>query len=110
MTGGGDGYIRYWDLSSHKKCFTVSGLPESQQRPTYESIDVSSKSSLYLCRQQPLSKINNVNSSKVPKSIPRGLVRAESRHRDAILDLKKLEYPVKGILSCSRDGYIKLFT
>jgi len=98
VTGGTDGFLRYWDFSSSSKCFTVSGLRNSQPRPVYESIDWGS-GSVTLCRQLPTPKTE----------VARGPVRPENRHRDAILDIKRLDYPMKGLITCSRDGIVKVW-
>eukprot|EP00560_Eucampia_antarctica_P001789 CAMPEP_0197841606 /NCGR_PEP_ID=MMETSP1437-20131217/46278_1 /TAXON_ID=49252 ORGANISM="Eucampia antarctica, Strain CCMP1452" /NCGR_SAMPLE_ID=MMETSP1437 /ASSEMBLY_ACC=CAM_ASM_001096 /LENGTH=155 /DNA_ID=CAMNT_0043451391 /DNA_START=667 /DNA_END=1134 /DNA_ORIENTATION=- len=116
MTGGTDGYIRYWDLATASKCYTVSGLVTTQPRPIYESVDFVGAtgstvcpSKLFLCRQMPMPKLDEMESCKVPQKLHRGLVRPENHHKDAVLDLKKIDSPIKGLLSCSRDGVIKLW-
>ena len=109
ITAGSDASIRYWDFSSASKCFTVSGFKTSQPRPVYECIDANDqRNSLMLCRQIPVvtpKAGSHINS----KYANHGTVRPENRHLDSILDIKKLEYPIKGILSCSRDGMIKFW-
>ncbi|CAM9693827.1 unnamed protein product [Heterosigma akashiwo] len=37
------------------------------------------------------------------------MVRVPNRHNDAILDLKSVDLPTKMIISCSRDGIVKLW-
>lgn len=112
ITAGSDASIRYWDFSSASKCFTVSGLKTSQSHPVYESIDVNDqRNSLILCRQLPAVGVPKVGShySNNSKYTNHGPVRPENRHRDSILDIKKLEYPIKGLVTCSRDGFIKFW-
>lgn len=108
VTGGTDGYLRYWDFSSPSKCFTISGLRHFQPRPVYESIDRSS-GKIILCRQNPTQKPDEVASASLPKLNHKGITRPENRHYDAILDVKRIEYPMKGFLSSSRDGLIKFW-
>ncbi len=108
VTGGTDGYLRYWDFSHPSKCFTISGLRYSQPRPIYESLEAAS-GKIILCRQVPIPKSDEIASASLPKLNNRGVVRPESRHRDAIMDVKKLEFPMKGFISCSRDGLIKFW-
>lgn len=110
ITAGSDASIRYWDFSSASKCFTVSGLKTSQSRPVYESIDANEqRNSLILCRQLPAVSPKAGNHANYSKYTNHGPVRPENRHHDSILDIKKLEYPIKGLLTCSRDGFIKFW-
>jgi phosphoinositide-3-kinase regulatory subunit 4 len=109
ITGGGDAHIRYWDFSTPAKCYTVSGQVGSQQRPNYERLDFAGSNRLMVCRQTSGLRLQDLESSRVPRRLQRGLIRAESRHQDAILDLKLIQSPIKAIVSCSRDGSIKLF-
>ena len=110
ITGGGDGFIRYWDLASPLKCYTMSGLCSSQPKPIYESVSLPNRSAkLFLCRQMSKPTIEETVSSKIPQMMERGAISAQQHHRDAILDLKKIDYPTKGLLSCSRDGTIKFW-
>uniref|UniRef100_A0A7S3VB41 non-specific serine/threonine protein kinase n=1 Tax=Chaetoceros debilis TaxID=122233 RepID=A0A7S3VB41_9STRA len=108
VTGGTDGYLRYWDFLSPSKCFTISGLRHFQPRPVYESIDRSS-GKIILCRQNPTQKPDEVASASLSKLNHQGIIRPENRHHDAILDVKRIEYPMKGFLSSSRDGLIKFW-
>ena len=108
VTGGTDGFLRYWDFSSASKCFTISGLRNSQPRPVYESINCGS-GRVTLCRQLQTPKTAEVSTTYLPKANQSGPVRPENRHRDAILDIKRLDYPMKGLISCSRDGVVKVW-
>lgn len=109
ITGGSDAYIRYWDFSAPTKCYTVSGQVASHGRPAYERVDFPEMNRLMLCRQNTGLRPQDFESSKIPRKLQRGHARAESRHRDAILDLKLIRNPIKAIISSSRDGTIKLF-
>jgi phosphoinositide-3-kinase regulatory subunit 4 len=109
ITGGDDAHIRYWDFSSPSKCYAVSGQIGSHQRPSYERFDIQPYTRLMVCRQSAGLRLQDVESSRVPRRLQRGLVRAESRHHDAILDLKLIQSPVKAVVSCSRDGSISVF-
>jgi len=108
ITGGGDAYIRYWDFSYPSKCYTVSGQIGSQHRSNYERVDFQSNR-LLICRQTSGLPLHDIESSRLPRRLHRGLTRVESRHQDAILDLKLIQTPIKAIVSCSRDGTVKLF-
>jgi phosphoinositide-3-kinase, regulatory subunit 4 len=108
ITGGSDAQIRYWDFSSPGKCYTVSGLLGSQHRPSYERLDLHGNC-LIICRQTAGLRLRDIESSRLPRRLQRGLTRADTRHQDAILDLKLIQLPVKAIISCSRDGSVKLF-
>ena len=112
ITGGSDGYMHYWNLSAASKCYAVSGLSSLTSRPVYEKVGRNLNSvpgTLFLCRQFPLPKINERPSSHISKAMQKGPTRPDNRHRDAILDLKRLDYPMTGILSASRDNSIKFW-
>jgi len=107
LTGGSDCCIRYWNLSSPSKCYTMSGLANCQPRSACENVNVGSSSRLFLSRQMPVATAAEMESSKIPRKLERGQIRPENSHRDAILDLKLIDYPMKGVLSASRDGCVK---
>jgi WD40 repeat protein len=112
ITGGSDGFIHYWNFSSASKCFTVSGLSSAASRPVYEKVGLGlneAQRNLFVCRQLPPPKLNEIPSVNISKALQRGPTRADNKHKDAILDIKKLEYPMKGLLSCSRDNSIKFW-
>lgn len=109
ITGGSDCFIRYWDFMSVSRCYTVSGISYNQPKPSFESVDVGPSGKLFLCRQVPISKATENESSKQPRQRHRGTSRPDGSHRDAVLDLKNVDFPVKGLLSCSRDGVIKMW-
>jgi len=109
ITGGSDRCIRYWDFMSVSRCYTVSGINYGQPKPSYESIDVGSPGQLFLCRQAPTPTYSEIESNKLPKHRHRGLSRPDNGHKDAVLDLKNIDFPVKGLLSCSRDGVVKMW-
>jgi phosphoinositide-3-kinase regulatory subunit 4 len=108
ITGGDDGYIRYWDFSNAAKCFSVSGHPGVHHRPTYERVDVDGQR-LMLCRQAPAPRHNEIESSRIPRMVERGPSRTENRHQDSVQDVKILNFPEKLLVSCSRDSTVKLW-
>lgn len=104
VTGDSLGILRFWDFSSASKCFTISGLHNSSPRPFYECLEYGN-SKMIFCREH-----GNLNTHQATSfNIQKGPTRPDNRHKDAILDIKKIEYPVKGLLTCSRDGSIKLW-
>jgi phosphoinositide-3-kinase regulatory subunit 4 len=110
ITGGSDRFLRYWDFSSPSKCYTISGLAQGQPRPIYQRVDVGSlDQQLFLCQQMPVPSVDDVESIRYPWKFQRGFVRPENMHQGSILDLKSIEFPSKGMLSCSQDGMIKLW-
>lgn len=110
ITGGSDRFLRYWDFSSPSKCYTISGLAQGQPRPIYQRVDVGSPDQqLFLCQQMPVPNVDDFDSVRYSWKLQRGLVRPENIHQGSILDLKSIEYPSKGMLSCSQDGMIKLW-
>lgn len=110
ITGGSDGFIRYWDFTAPSLCYSVSGLLSTQPKAIYESVKCINVpiSPLIICRQMPVPITADTESPKVPK-MGRGLSRPEHHHVDSILDLKKVDLPIEGLLSCSKDGFIKLW-
>lgn len=109
VTGGSDAHLRFWDFSTTTKCYTISGQVPGQPRPAFERVDFHAANRLMVCRQSVPPRLNELESSRVPRSLHRGMIRAENRHRDAIQDLKLIQGPVKALVSCSRDGSIKLW-
>ena len=109
VTGGDDGFIRYWDFSTPSKCFTVSGHDGFHQRPTYERVDFDGQR-LILCRQAPsMTRTSEIESSRFPRAIEMGPFRTEGRHTDSISDLKLINSPERLMVSCSRDSTVKLW-
>lgn len=37
ITGGNDKYIRFWDFLTPSKCYVISGLEPTQQKPTFDA-------------------------------------------------------------------------
>ena len=109
LTGGSDCCIRYWSLAASSKCYTFSGLSNCQPRLSCESINIGPSSRLFLCRQMPVATAGEMEGGKVPRKLERGQIRPENCHTDAILDLKLIDRPMKGVLSASRDGCVKVW-
>lgn len=108
ITAGSDAYIRYWDFANPAKCSTVSGQVGTQQRPTFERVDFQMSTRMMICRQHEGPRLSELESSRVPRRLYRGLTRPENRHQDGILDLKLIQKP-KALISASRDGSIKIW-
>eukprot|EP00541_Cyclophora_tenuis_P003911 CAMPEP_0116549976 /NCGR_PEP_ID=MMETSP0397-20121206/5174_1 /TAXON_ID=216820 /ORGANISM="Cyclophora tenuis, Strain ECT3854" /LENGTH=262 /DNA_ID=CAMNT_0004074763 /DNA_START=1 /DNA_END=786 /DNA_ORIENTATION=+ len=109
MTGGSDAHLRFWDFSTTTKCYTISGQVAGQPRPAFERVDFQPANRLMVCRQSAAPRLNELESSRVPRRMHRGMIRAENRHRDSIQDLKLIQGPTQALISCSRDGSIKLW-
>ena len=106
MTGGSDCRIRYWDFSVPSKCYVSSGLDLVQPRPSFERIDYDNSCRLMLCRQAPSPSVIEVESSRLPRKLLQGLRKPDNHHIDSIQDLKMIR---TGLVSCSRDGTVKLW-
>ena len=116
ITGGTDCHVRYWDFLSPSRCFTVSGPDPGTPRPSYESPRVArggtgggevTDSRFFVCRDAEPAPPEATPSGDLPLAEQRGAVAPPTAHRDAILDLKSIDLPIKMMLSCSRDGVVK---
>jgi phosphoinositide-3-kinase, regulatory subunit 4 len=107
ISGGGDSHIRYWDFATPSKCFSVSGAV--QQRPSYDRVDFQPSGRLMICKHAPGPRLNELESSRVPRCQQRGIARPENRHKDAILDLKLVQLPRKALVSASRDCTVRIW-
>jgi len=111
ITGGSDSFIRYWDYSSSMKCYTISGYELGQPRSVFEKYvaETDETNQLFVCRDASPPSPETVPAQYRPLTEKRGIVRPPNRHSDAVLDLKNVDLPMKMILSCSRDGVVKLW-
>ena len=113
LTGGTDCHIRYWDFLSPSRCFTVSGPPPGAPRPTYESPRVAPGANsaadgrFFVCRDFAIP--DPPAPGDVPIIAQRGPIPPPTAHRDAVLDLKSIDFPLRLMLSSSRDGVIKVW-
>jgi WD40 repeat protein/serine/threonine protein kinase len=109
ITGGSDRCIRYWDFESPSKCYTISGLSRGQPRAMYEKTGSENGYQVFLCRQQPMPGMKDIENKKVSGMLQRGAVKSEQCHQDAILDLRMVEFPQRCLLSSAQDGVIKIW-
>jgi len=109
ITGGSDAHIRFWDFSTPSKCYTISGHVAGYPRPSFERVDFQMSNRLMVCRQSAAPRVSELESSRLPRRLQRGMTRPENRHLDSIQDLKLVQTPIKALVSCSRDGGIKLW-
>ena len=114
VTGGSDCVIRYWDVSAAQRCGVVSGLAPGQPRPAFEAVTAAPSgggpdAQLIICRDTAMPAPETVQPSKLPHQQQKGPVQGDHSHRDAILDVKAIHLPVRGILSASRDGVVKVW-
>lgn len=105
LTGGSDGFIRFWDFGVPSKCSVISGQTSMQIRPSYERIDFDGNRRLMLCRQSPSLGIRGMKS--MPRKLFRGLKKPEHYHSDSVQDLKIIES--NSLISCSRDCTVKVW-
>jgi phosphoinositide-3-kinase regulatory subunit 4 len=103
ITGGDDGHIRCWDFAVPSRCYTISG--RHLARPSVERLDFGS-TRLLQSRHDPYS---NGQADRFQRRLFHGMARPENRHFDSVQDLKIVEAPIKSLLSCSRDGTIKVW-
>jgi hypothetical protein len=64
-------------------------------------------SRLFVCRDNAAPPPEAASPTDVPLLDQRGPVAPPTAHRDAILDLKSIDLPIKMMLSSSRDGVVK---
>lgn len=56
----------------------------------------------------PIATAAEMESRRIPRKLERGQIRPENSHRDTVLDLKLIDYSMKGVLSASNDGSFKV--
>lgn len=75
ITAGTDRYIRYWDLASPNRCFTVSGLDAAQPKPVYETPSPPNlKGKLFVCYDSDIPSSQATLQSQIPIREHRGPV------------------------------------
>ena len=110
VTGGTDRTIRYWDFKSPVKCYVVSGLEPGQPKPTFEApAGDGINGRLFVCYDSLMPSVDATLSSHLPLRHDRGPLSPNPSFRSTILDLKTIDLPVRGLLSSSTDGVIKLW-
>jgi len=110
VTAGTDRAIRFWDFSSPSKCFTVTGLEAAQPKPIFDAPKIPSGSgNLFMCYVPETPSTDRLLQAHLPIKEGRGLNTAPASFKDAVLDLKSIDLPMRLMISCSRDGEIKLW-
>lgn len=107
ITAGTDRQIRFWDFNIANRSFTVSGLDPGQPRSSYESPTELNR--LVICRDASIPSADVLVQSQKPLLDGHGPVPPVQSFRDAILDLKCIDLPMKMMVSCGRDGDVKLW-
>lgn len=107
ITGGTDTHIRYWDFTSPRSCYTVSGPHPGMPRPTYDAPAAGNGSAFFVCTDHRAPPPDALDPADAPHLMQRGPVAPPSAHKDAVLDLKSIDLPLKLMLSSSRDGVVK---
>lgn len=110
VTAGTDRQIRFWDFSSPSRCFTVSGLELGQPKSAYESPNVENlHGRLYVSYDTALPSTSTLVQAHMPYWENRGPINPINKYKDAIVDLKIIDMPVRMLLSAGRDGVIKIW-
>ena len=92
------------------RCLTVSGLDPAQPKGCYETPSAQGLyGKLYMCLDSSIPSPDTMLKAHMPLREGRGPLPVVSNYRDSILDLKSLDVPARMILSCGRDGEIKLW-
>jgi len=135
ITAGTDRSIRFWDFTSSSRCYTISGLESAQPKSIFDSpkLNDGTVGKLFVCYVPSSPSIEKILQSQLPAREGRGVVmpsvnskvRCSSTNypnllaftvqympnlkQGGFLDIKHLEYPLRAIISASRDGEIKLW-
>lgn len=110
ITAGSDKNIRYWDFKSPAKCFVVSGLEAGQPKATFEApVGEGLSGRLFVCYDSAMPSIDVTLPAHLPLRGDRGPLAPNPGFRSAILDIKSIDLPIRGLLACSKDGIIKLW-
>lgn len=123
ITAGTDRCIRYWDFSTPTKCYTVSGLQPAQPKGIFDcSTGVSPGNAadlpyansaltnkLFVCYVAETPSADKILQAHLPVREGRGVTLPSANFKDAILDLKTIDLPLRLMLSSSKDGDIKLW-
>jgi len=110
ITAGSDKSIRYWDFKSPAKCFVVSGLEAGQPKATFEApAGEGLAGRLFVCYDSAMPSIDVSLPVHLPLRGDRGPLAPNPGFRSAILDIKSIDLPIRGLLACSKDGVIKLW-
>eukprot|EP01035_Chromulina_nebulosa_P016924 gene16924-22415_t len=108
ITGGTDKQIRFWDFITPTKCYTVSGLEPSQQKPTYDAPE-SFQGKLFVSYDTDLPSTDAIVQAQLPMREGRGPMPPANNFKDAIVDLKTIDIPIRLMISSSKDGTVKLW-
>jgi len=95
VSGDSVGVLRYWDLRSPSRSFNIG-----EQRQTWYS----RTRNTYVCQDK-----NQSDGTICPRDQYRGVVEPRCGHQDAVCDLAVLTKPSKLLISCGRDGLIKIW-
>lgn len=101
ITGGDDKRIRYWDLENVNNSYTICGLHSNYIIPQYNSYI---QDSITIYQEFP-----TYNSNLEQKGMIKGQNLPSVIHHESILDIQCIEIPHKMLISCSRDGIIKVW-
>jgi len=106
ITAGTDRRIRFWNISDASKSHTICGLPPEQTEfpPVYSSKN-SEGTEIYQESSNPDIQQGKQNANNKVT----GRMKVSTHHHAAILDLELLELPHRMLLSCSRDGVVKVW-
>jgi phosphoinositide-3-kinase, regulatory subunit 4 len=74
VTAGTDRNIRYWDLTTPNKCFTISGLEPAQPKSVYETpLATGLRGKLFLCYDSAVPSAHSTLQSQLPVREYRGI-------------------------------------
>ncbi|KAJ1426931.1 hypothetical protein B484DRAFT_450462 [Ochromonadaceae sp. CCMP2298] len=113
VTAGTDRSIRFWDFSAPSRCFTLSGLEAAQPKAIFDAPKINAEGGgtgkLFVCYVAATPSADKILQSHLPIREGRGVVLPSVNTKDAVLDLKTLELPLRLVVSGGRDGEIKLW-
>ena len=99
VTGDTMGRIRYWDLRNVSQSYNVGEQRQSWYSRTRNT---------YVCQDKQQERSSNTGQIR-PRDQYRGVVEPRSGHQDAVCDLAVMTKPSKLLVSCGRDGLVKIW-
>jgi len=107
ISGGIDGRLRYWDMNKPQTSYIISGLQQNELKPKYKGYK---HDDVLVVEEYPDFHSNRKSEIEMARTTSTVLgLSGTVHHCDTILDIKCLDFSQKMLVSCSRDGVIKVW-